>query len=118
MNEKALVHKFYVGNNGSSHYTFSAPGHVWFDSDIGVENDPTLYLRRGEIYKFQISASGHPFWIKTSPGTGTSNAYTTGVTNNGTQNGTIEFRVRMSAPSTLYYNCQYHGSMAGTINIV
>lgn len=118
MNTKALVHKFYVGNNGSSHYTFSAPGHVWFDSDIGVENDPTLYLRRGEIYQFQISASGHPFWIKTSPGTGTGNAYTTGITNNGTQNGLIEFRVRMSAPSTLYYNCQYHSAMAGTINIV
>ena len=46
MNEKALVHKFYVGNNGSSHYTFSAPGHVWFDSDIGVENDRIEKIKR------------------------------------------------------------------------
>ena len=65
-----------------------------------------------------MNASGHPFWIKTSAGTGTGNAYNYGVTSNGAQLGVILFTVPMSAPSTLYYNCQYHSAMAGTINIV
>ncbi len=104
-----------VAVSGSSHYVFTDPGSNFFPS---AENDPTLYLRRGDTYQFSMNASGHPFWIKTSPGTGTSNAYNVGVTSNGAQLGVILFTVPMSAPSTLYYNCQYHSAMAGTINIV
>jgi hypothetical protein len=77
-----------------------------------------LTLQRGGTYTFNISASGHPFWIKTSQVTGTGSAYNTGVTNNGTDSGTITFTVPEDAPSTLYYICQFHGSMTGTINIV
>jgi len=44
--------------------------------------------------------------------------YTDNVTNPGTQSGTITWTVQMDAPSTLYYVCQYHSAMAGTINIV
>jgi len=77
-----------------------------------------LTLTEGQTYTFNINASGHPFWIKTVSSTGTGNQYNTGVTNNGTDNGTITFVVPFGAPSTLYYNCQYHSSMAGTINII
>jgi len=42
------------------------------------------------------------------------NIYNTGVTNNGTQNGTIIFEVPYNAPQ-LYYVCQNHSMMAGSI---
>ena len=103
---------FNVTNNGASDYTFSDPENHWFPSS---ENDPVLYLRRGETYYFIVSASGHPFEIRVSNG---GSAYSTGVTNNATQSGTVTFKVPMSAPSTLYYQCTAHSGMGNTINIV
>jgi hypothetical protein len=84
---------------------------------INGSSNPTLNLIRGLTYTFNISAAGHPFWIKTIGGTGTGNAYSTGITSNGTASGTLTFVVDASAPSTLYYNCEIHGLMAGVINI-
>lgn len=98
--------RYEVSNEGTGAYIIN-----------GVAN-PTLELVQGEVYTFVISAPGHPFWIKTVNSTGTANAYNTGVTNNGTDSGTITFIVPFGAPSTLYYNCQYHSAMAGVINIV
>jgi len=99
-----------VQNSGASDYIFTAEGLQG--------NDPTLTLVRGKIYEFEVSAGGHPFWIKTSQGTGSSNQYNEGITNNGASNGKLTFTVSSDAPSTLYYNCQFHGSMTGIINIV
>jgi len=96
---------FNVTNNGTGNYVID-----------GVAN-PTLSLVEGEVYTFVIAAVGHPFWIKTVSSTGTANQYNTGVTNNGTDSGTITFVVPVGAPATLYYNCQYHSAMAGTILI-
>jgi len=45
---------FNVTNNGSGNYVIN-----------GVSN-PTLELVRGQTYTFNVSASGHPFWIKTT----------------------------------------------------
>ena len=84
---------------------------------INNQANPTLYFIRGYTYYFNISAAGHPFWIKTDESTGTANAYSTGVTNNGADSGVITFTVPHSAPSVLYYNCQYHGPMRGTMYI-
>jgi hypothetical protein len=84
---------------------------------IGIQANPTLNLTRGLTYTFTISAPSHPFWIKTIQSTGTANAYNTGVTNNGTDSGTITFVVSAGAPDTLYYNCQFHPLMFGVINI-
>ncbi len=84
---------------------------------IDGSNNPTLNLLRGFTYTFNINASGHPFYIKTAQTTGTGNQYTTGVTGNGTQSGTLTFAVPYNAPSTLYYICQYHSAMKGTISI-
>jgi hypothetical protein len=85
---------------------------------INDELNPSLKLVRGDTYTFSINASGHPFWIKTSPTTGNGDSYNVGVVNNGTDNGTISFVVPYDAPSTLYYRCAYHSSMAGTFNVV
>lgn len=101
---------FAVTASGSSAYVFNGFG---TDSD----SNPTLYLHRGKTYEFAVDATGHPFYIKTVSGTGTSNAYSDGVTNNGTASGTIKFIVPQDAPSKLYYNCSAHSSMAGEIII-
>ena len=85
---------------------------------INGQSNPTLTLTEGETYIFNVNASGHPFWIKTISSLGTGNAYNAGVTNNGTQTGALTFVVPYDAPSTLYYNCQFHIDMAGIINIV
>ena len=85
---------------------------------INGTNNPTINLIRGTTYNFNINAPGHPFWIKSVPGTGTSNPYNIGVTNNGTDNGTIVFTVPLAAPNPLYYNCQLHIVMAGQFNII
>lgn len=94
-----------VSTSGSSAYV------------IDSTNNPTLNLLRGFAYKFSISATGHPFWIKTAASTGTGDQYNTGVSNNGIETGSIIFNVPYNAPNTLYYICQYHSSMQGTINV-
>ena len=84
---------------------------------INGQSNPTLSITEGETYTFNISSIGHPFWIKTVNSTGTENSYNDGVTNNGTDDGTITFTVQYGTPFILYYNCQFHASMAGTINL-
>jgi hypothetical protein len=102
--------KFVVTNSGASAYSF----------DVGVTgNNPTLTLIRGYRYEFNIDASGHPFWIQTtSGGYNAGNVYNTGVSNNGTAVGRMQFIVPHNAPNTLYYYCQFHPSMGGQINII
>ena len=41
--------------------------------------------------------------------------YSTGVTNNGTEVGTITFTVPTDAPDTLYYQCGVHDAMYGVL---
>ena len=95
-----------VGNSGSGSYTIN-----------GMLND-TLSFIRGNTYNLVINANGHPFWIQTVPGSySSSNIYSSGVTNNGSQTDTIIFVVPDDAPDTLYYACQYHSSMQGSITI-
>ena len=61
-----------VTANGSSAYRFTGPG------NDGTEDNPTLYLVRGQRYRFINNSGGsHPFQIRFNDG-GT--AYTDGVT--------------------------------------
>ena len=85
---------------------------------INGQSNPTLALIEEQTYTFNISAVGHPFWIKLISSTGTDNAYP-GITNNGTDNGQIIFTVPPGSAPTgpIYYNCENHISMAGTINL-
>ena len=108
-----VEHTFNLGASGVDHYVFSDTANHWFPTS---ENDPTLYLRRGETYIFNNTSGSHPFRIQSTTGlSGT--PYNTGVTNNGTV-GVVTFKVPMSAPATLYYQCTSHTNMNGTINIV
>ncbi|ADR23624.1 hypothetical protein MATR_25200 [Marivirga tractuosa] len=99
-----------VTNDGTSSYIFTGDG-------LTDASNPDLTLVRGETYTFTVNASGHPFYINETQGTGTSNAYNNGVTNNGAQSGTVTFTVPNDAPNTLFYNCEFHSSMTGTIAI-
>jgi hypothetical protein len=89
------------------------------------ENNPILTLYRGNTYKFNVDAKGHPFWIMTEPykskvsaDGSTSTIFDTGVTNNGADEGTVTFTVPTSgAPNTLYYQCGNHDAMYGILQI-
>tara|TARA_B100001057_G_scaffold194140_1_gene194942 strand:+ start:159 stop:1442 length:1284 start_codon:yes stop_codon:yes gene_type:complete len=107
---EAVATTITVQNSGASDYIFTAEGLQG--------NDPTLTLVRGNTYEFDVTAGGHPFLIKSIQGAGSSNQYNEGITNNGVSSGKLTFTVPNDAPSTLYYNCQFHGSMTGIINIV
>ena len=112
------VQRIYYGVEGAETATYTVTNSGASAYTINSSSNPTLTLQRGGTYTFNVSATGHPFWIKTAQVTGTGSAYSTGVTNNGTDSGTITFTVPGNAPSTLYYICQVHGSMVGTINVV
>jgi len=81
-------------------------------------NNITLAFNEGDTVNFNVNAVGHPLWIKTVQGTGTSNGVTNGVTSNGSESGTVTWVIPTSgAQGTYYYQCQNHNSMYGTINI-
>lgn len=95
-----------VTANGASNYV------------VGGASNATLSFTRGATYTIQVSAVGHPFWIQTSSGAyNAANVVTSGITNNGTELGYITYQVPADAPNTLYYVCQNHSVMAGTINV-
>ena len=81
-------------------------------------NNLPLAFNEGDTINFNINALGHPLWIKTVQGIGTSNGVTNGVTNNGIESGTVTWVIPSSGMvGTYYYQCQIHNSMYGTINI-
>ena len=101
-----------LGANGNSDYTFSGPGFT------GSANDPTIYLVRGQQYKFNNPMGAHPFRIQTTINGSVGPQYTNGVTNNDVVDGTLLFNVPMNAPEVLYYQCTAHASMGGPIYIL
>ena len=106
----AVSGRWVLGASGSSDYTFTGIGFTQ------TTNDPTLYLKRGEVYEFVNNSGGsHPFQIRVSNGGA---AYNNGVTNNGASSGTIIFQVPYNAPDTLYYQCTNHSAMGGDITVL
>ena len=100
------VQTFTVTNNGATDYRF--------DGNL----DPTLTLIRGKTYAFNITATGHPFFIAASgPNNAAAPAFTDGVTGNNTTAGTLTFAVPTNAPSPLFYQCGIHNAMSGTLLI-
>ena len=96
---------YYIANSGSGAYLVN-----------GVSNG-VIHFKKGKKYRVKIEATGHPFWIQTVSGAySAGNVYSTGVTNGGTQSGVILVELPQNAPDTLYYACQYHSSMAGSIS--
>ena len=102
-----------LGADGSNHYTFTGPGVT------AGATDPTIYLTRGQTYKFKNRSGGHPFRIQTSFQNTGGTAYNDGITNNAAGNGTdLYWEVRNDTPDTLYYQCTSHTNMSGRINMI
>ena len=84
----------YTVNYQTSNNTYNIFGY-------GTLSNPDLVLARGGTYRFNVNQSGHGFYIQTDPGlTGTqadnnnlSSRQILGVTNNGTDSGTVVFSV-------------------------
>ena len=89
------------------------------------ERNPIIKLYRGNTYKFNVDAEGHPFYIMTEPykslvssDGSTSTIHSTGVTNNGAEIGTVTFTVPLTGgPDTLYYQCGAHDVMYGILQL-
>ena len=101
-----------LGASGTNHYTFTGHGLT------GAENDPTLYLMRGQKYKFINNMGAHPFRIQSTPNGSAGTAYNDGITNNNVSNGTLTWDVQFDAPRVLYYQCTAHANMGGVIFIL
>ncbi len=99
-----------VTASNSSDYTLSGT-----DRNGNISgSDPNLTFSIGDTINFVVSASGHPFYLKTVAGTGTGDTIS-GVTNNGSESATISWTP--STAGTFYYQCSLHGGMVGTITI-
>ena len=102
-----------LGANGSSDYTFTGPG-----VSAGSQ-DPTIYLVRGQSYKFENRSGGHPFRIQYQFQNTGGTAYNDGITNNAANHNTdLLWDVRFDAPDVLYYQCTSHQNMSGKIVIL
>jgi len=82
----------------------------------GVEGKE-LNLVEGITYSFNVSTTGHPFFITTSStGGSTAGEITTGQTGAFTQNGLVTFQPSTAHPSLIYYQCSFHPNMGWNIN--
>ena len=106
LNTFPLNKNYFVTNAASETYVFSGDA---------IGNNITINATVGDTLTFNVSANGHPFILKSVAGAGLSNALSTGVTNNGSQTGTVTWNTTGYASGIYYYNCQYHTSMQGQI---
>ena len=104
-----------TGETAVGVYLMALSGSGGADGEVSG-NNPDLNCRVGDTMKFNVNASGHPFWIKTSNSTGTGNA-AAGVTNNGSDSGTVTWDTSIMNAGTYHYNCQNHALMHGTITL-
>ena len=84
------------------------------EGGLNGDADPDLHFNIGDSVNFEVNTPGHPFYLKTVQGTGTSNLIS-GVTNNGATNGTVTWTP--TAAGTYYYQCSLHNGMNGTITV-
>jgi len=89
----------------------------------GVEGpNPTITVVRGGNYKFNVQQTGTPFWIQAAPGSNgqmpgqpnQSSREVMGVTNNGDDNGIVEFNVPLDTEQNFFLNMD----TVGTVDLV
>ena len=109
---KAAAGRWYLGAGaGFTSYYFTGIGFT----SVDYAHNPVMHLARGQRYEFVNEMDAHPFQIQSGSIGG--DPYDPGVTNNGSQNGTIAIEVPFNAPNQLFYQCTSHSGMAGTFTI-
>ena len=74
-----------------------------FTEENPVSN-PTLTLYKGQTYTFDIDAVNMPFTIRTTNSNeDDTNLYSTGVSQQNIEQGTVTWKIDLEAPDTLYY---------------
>jgi hypothetical protein len=108
-----------------------------YDVDVVSDGDDNVYrvngeaqkeltLNRGSIYKFNVDATGHPFFInnglrggefdsKYSEGVSVDNPYK--GRDYAVEKGNLFFKVPEDAPFRLHYVCGIHEYMGASINV-
>ena len=105
------TYTFTVTASGSSYYIITGA-----DKNGAVSgNNPVITCNVGDTLIFNVSVSGHPFWIKTIPVTGTGSTVSTGVTGNGRTSGSIIWDTSGANVDEYWYICQYHSGMTRNI---
>ncbi len=101
-----------VTAQSSSNYALSGA-----DQDGSISgNDPSVSIKVGDTFNFNLNVPGHPFFIIINSNGGfESNNLPSGVTNNGASTGTVSWTP--TEAGTYYYICEYHPSMIGTITV-
>ena len=109
---KAAAGRWYLGAGaGNTSYFFTGIGFT----SVDYAHNPVIHLARGQRYEFVNEMNAHPFQIQSGSVGG--DPYDPGVTNNGSQNGTIAIEVPFNAPNELFYQCTSHSGMGGTFTI-
>jgi hypothetical protein len=109
---KAAAGRWYLGAGaGNTSYFFTGIGFT----NVDYAHNPVMHLARGQRYEFVNEMDAHPFQIQSGSIGG--DPYDPGVTNNGSQNGTIAIEVPFNAPNQLFYQCTSHSGMGGTFTI-
>ena len=86
---------------------------------INGVNNPTLVVRRGQTYTFNLNTAGHPFWLQTTGnGHQEANSYSDGFTGNGQTTGEHQWVVPEDALDEIFYQCEFHPVMFGKIIVV
>ena len=86
--------------------------------EINGVNNPTLIVRRGKTYLFNLNTSGHPFYLQTTgAGYQSANIYI-GFSGNGQTSGEHQWVVPEDAPDEIFYQCKFHSVMFGKIIVV
>ena len=81
----------------------------------GDDIDVTIY--EGNRVNFLVEAAGHPFYLKSTAGSGTGNQIS-GVTGQGLASGVTHWTPPAGSAGTYYYQCGNHTAMSGKLIVL
>ena len=116
-NNAEIYSLFRIQEFGGDRFKFLSAGDPPGIGFTQNQDDPEIYVIRGQTYRFDVDSGGFPFYIKRQPTADLNNIYNDGVVNNGVQVGIVTFKVPFNAPNILYYQASNTAGMGGTIYV-
>ena len=114
-NNESLFTLFRLQEFGGNRFRFLTAGDPPGIGFTQNQDDPMIYVVRGQTYVFDVDSGGFPFAIKTRPTADLNNIYDDGVVGNQVQVGIVTFKVPFNAPNELFYQATNTAGMGGTI---